>query len=608
MSITTLYNLDNPANFIFDSNKIQISSGKASLKLINNPGQDFVENFDSGAGFIYDSDKAEFAGGQVQQKNKRVANAIFGATYTNNVNGSWGDGVLTGIPSGGAGVSGGKLDLSFGDVRYVDYDANSNADSQQVGTIRFKITPNYSGTPSTNQYLFVISKDDLSVNNLMNVYHNSGNGYISYTLYNSAGGLAVAGALANWNPTAGVEYEFCFCFDFTTGASRVFIDGVQKGSTIATTFTRDGDINLFRVGSNRLATFSSNFKIDDLVYYDISLFQSNYVPGYSIEETDYLTSNVTLPEMEYTGVGTLISFDSFITSETDAPRYTLQIGRSGNYLYWNGAIWTTSDGTYSQANDLTTFAANLGTLPVFGEIYGQFKIHFTDSNIQSAVSQLTASLTAQIYPTDNPTIEPAGVLGIESLDDFAEVATKPGSNDIRYTLKKNGDYYYHDGADWVVSDGTYAQTNSITEILTNKSTFTTTQISFKWKAFLHSGDGSETPDLTSISVTYDFFGVVDDLEKCIVWGYNINSDCSPNSNKIEIKPSRNVVKYKNTVVVLDEIITVIPNSNTGYWEVELLENENMDGDTFYFFIFGSDRLAKIVPNEQEKNIWELVDH
>jgi hypothetical protein len=98
----------------------------------------------------------EFVGGKAQQKDQRPADATFGANYNSNINGNWGDGVLIGTPVGGASVLGGKLDLAHNDVRYVDYDADLNADSQQTGCIRFKVTPNYTGGPPSIYYFFSI--------------------------------------------------------------------------------------------------------------------------------------------------------------------------------------------------------------------------------------------------------------------------------------------------------------------------------------------------------------------------------------------------------------------------------------------------------------------
>ena len=88
-----------PADYTYDSNKIEIEAGIAKLKLQNSL-QSFEENFADDTGFVYDSDLAEFVGGKLQQKDKRQTDATFYASYNNDINGNWGDGILTGIPIG----------------------------------------------------------------------------------------------------------------------------------------------------------------------------------------------------------------------------------------------------------------------------------------------------------------------------------------------------------------------------------------------------------------------------------------------------------------------------------------------------------------------------
>ena len=115
--------------------------------------------FTDSADYNFDSDLIEISSGKARLKDIRPANATFAANYDNNINGSWGNGVLTGIATGGATVSGGKLDLSGGG-KYITYDADLNGDMQQTGTIRMKVTPNYSGTPATTQIFFSIFQNN----------------------------------------------------------------------------------------------------------------------------------------------------------------------------------------------------------------------------------------------------------------------------------------------------------------------------------------------------------------------------------------------------------------------------------------------------------------
>jgi hypothetical protein len=312
--------------------------------------------------------------------------------------------------------------------------------------------------------------------------------------------------------------------------------------------------------------------------------------------------------MEHTGDGTIIDFNSFTTIEGGTPRYTLQIGRSGDYLYWNGTAWVVSDGSYAQSTDETTFNANVGSLPVSGEKYGQFKIHFTDTNTQSYVDKLTANMRVNNgYLTTNPTIEPTGSFEMDGLEGFVETATKSGSDEIKYILKKDNTWYYHNGTSWVVSNQSYSQSNTAVEIQTYKGSFTSTGISFKWRGFLHSGDGTDTPELDSLTISYDFFSSGESLNKCVVWGYAYDAEGDPSDDNIIIKLNAGVVKYKTETTIVNETITITPNSNNGYWEVELVENDNMANSVKYIFNFGKNGVfVRTVPNAASKNFYDLI--
>ena len=136
MSYTTNFPFDTPANYTYDSNKIEVTGSVAKLKnqtgdvdftedfaddtgftydaakaeftggLVRQKSLAIIENylqeFTSDSGFTYDSAKAEFASGLARQKTQRPANATCGATYTNDINLNWGDGTLTGTAFGGA--------------------------------------------------------------------------------------------------------------------------------------------------------------------------------------------------------------------------------------------------------------------------------------------------------------------------------------------------------------------------------------------------------------------------------------------------------------------------------------------------------------------------
>lgn len=604
MSLTKIYDFIDPDDF---TNTSKIANG--SLVLQDDPGNDFEEDFADDTDFTYDSDYSEFSSGQVQQKDQRQTGATFGVSYTANINGSWGDGVLTGTATGGASVSGGKLDLTGGGVKYVDYDADANADSQQVGCVRLKYTPNYNGSPPTDYPVFSILKADGDTNNIIMFRHET-SGIWKIYIEDYIGALIMSASLPSWSATLGVEVELELNWDLTTGATRLFIDGTQWGTTQTDTGTRDSNITVLRIGSNYSGVQNMNAYIDDILIFPTVQHTSNYTSGYTVVDYVYAETEVLLPEMEYTGVGTLVAVTDFVTSFGGSPRITLEIGRSGDELYWDGAQWAVSNETYDQATDPATFAANVASLPVTGEIYGQFKIYFTNSNNQSSFDNLLITLTAQIYPIDDPYIISNVSIGIDNIDSITEAVTKTGSDDISRVCIIAGSPYYYDGASWVTSDYSYAQSNSASEIIAaidalddiigNGATFAMAYI-------FHSNDGSTTPSITTDIIVYDFFGGVESApNECIIYGTMRDEDGDAVENGVvTISSSNTKALYNNNILTLDQK-TVLTRSN-GYWEAVLPETTNMD--IHFIFTFSNDNThreyPRIIPNEDTKGFGDL---
>jgi hypothetical protein len=653
-------------DFTYDSGKAEFSGGQVQQKLIDISGLSFTEDFADDMGFVYDSDKAEFSGGKVQQKS--IINASSGANFNIDINlEDWSGGIKTGTSIGGAGITGNKLDLTGETIKYVEYNADLNADMQQTGCFRFTLTTNYSAAPASVKEFISISKAAGDNANSIKLYQSSTLLFIQ--VQDSASGTIISSANA-WSPVAGTPYEIEFNWDITSGASRLFINGSQNGATHTGTGTRDSNIGLLRIGTDPSGTLKSDFYIDNLVFFDTVQHTANYTPsGENVPDYKYVTSkvelptmtysgtqigsfvnatstesgtpkyilddkywsgaawvtsdgsysqantlnevntnissltpigvslnvdavfdnsntissideltinyignvyqetSVILPEMQHVGDGTIRAFNSFSTSESGSPRYTLQIGRSGDYLYWDGNSWETSDGTYDQANDSTNFNLNVDDLPVDGEEYGQFKIIFPDSNIQSAVSEITANLNVDIgYVTTNPTIQANTYVRTDLLENYVETKTVTGDDQIKGILKKNGTWYYHDGDDWVESDETYSQSNTEAEILANISDFTIipTNIYFRW--FLHSEDGSTRPYLDNVLVSYSFAGIYPTLVTITYYGWLRDLLAIITNETMKVRASWTI---GDKTIITGDWVTIDIDS-TGYWDVEFV--------------------------------------
>ncbi len=586
------YPFTNSANYTFDSSKIEVTGGVAQLKLTVASGQVFNEDFTDDTDFVYDNTKVEFVGGQIQQK-VIVSDATFGANYNTNINGNWGDGTLTGMAVGGAAVVSGKLDLKGDTLKYVDYNAVNNADSQQTGAVKFKYTPNYSGAPSASRAPFTISQAAGSGNNRVQISHLS-SGQLRLVLSDSVGATILQADLLNWMPTLGVEYEFEINYDITAGATRVFLDGAQIGTTQPGTGTRSSSIGLLRIGSNHTAAQNAQFEIDDFIIFNTVQHTANYTPGYSVSDNNYPNSNVDLPLFIHSGLGTIILLDGFTTVESGLPRYTIELD-GGTLQYWDGAVWANSDGTYAQASDAITINTNIPTLATGTETTVQVRIHFPDSPTNSSVDDLTITHTANtIFDLTNPTIIPITTFSQDALLAFLSTIIEPGTDSIKFSIQIAGQDKYWDGAAWSNADGTFAQTNTLTEVQTNLSALTdrgnTVPI-----IYLHSNDGSTTPNIDDLTISFDFFGGPTTPENvCTVWGFLYDELNAPVVGAtVSVIPTRfGLINDK----IIDKVAKTVVTDSTGYWEIVLIETETTGNIWAYVFTIAGFKSTKLVPD------------
>lgn len=95
---------------------------------------------------------------------------------------------------------------------------------------------------------------------------------------------------------------------------------------------------------------------------------------------------------------------------------------------------------------------------------------------------------------------------------FIVVEVKPTKTQIKYALScDNGlTWRWWNGVAWVVSNGTYSQSNTSSEIQSHLTTFPCSSGTFKWKAFLHNDDGTVTPELKELKMIFGIKIAVDD--------------------------------------------------------------------------------------------------
>lgn len=522
MSKTEVININsqNQSNLIFDANKIELSASNGLLKLIDLINQNFAQDYSSDTGFTYDSLLAQFLGGQVEQIDKTPTDSIIYISFSvdENINWSKNGGSLTGTLAGTPlpVIDSGFLKFSNVTGQEVNYSAINNANLGNIGTVWIEIQPQYSGSPATSQVFWGISKTGIAESSLAIVHRNTGD--IRLSIFDE-NGVSASIDLGIWSPTAGNDYTLALNYDFIAGATRLFIDGTQFGSTVLTTLTMDStEQDRLFYGGGFTAVQTPNYWVKRFATFSTVQNTSNYTQDWSaFFDTIYRGSLVIEPVNTYLGVGNIQSWDSSSISFSGLPRLIY------NDLYWNGSAWVASNDTYAQANDPATIATNISTLPASDTLIR--KIVFDNTNTQMSVSNNQTDYTGQIYPTDNPTIEDANEIDLVELISLAESVTKSGSDDVRSIIWKDDKWYYVSGGAIVESDESYAQTSLLSDFASLLSTFITIDAEFKIKRYLHSDDGSTTPTISSNTIVYEPTAIISTQEIYdYLEGYGIDTD------------------------------------------------------------------------------------
>jgi len=564
------YNFNTPTKYT--TNQAQVTGGKGQLALTDLAAQTFNQPFTSDTGFTYDSAKAEFTAGVVRQTDQTPSNSIFGGNFASSIDLDWNKSqVVTATLRGTPTLSGGKIDCTGYAQKGVYWAANTTA----LETHKFMYTPNHNGAPSSQINIFGCY-NGANNNDRFNLYQAT-SGALKFNLYTHTGTYILAGTFSTWSPTSGQEYELELNIDPSLGLVTLFIDGVLLGGLAPAPFTRGTNVSYYYVGSFNTSYDLANASFDKYIKFDNIQHTANYTPGYTVPSSIYASSKVELPQFSYSDIGSLQAFTAFAVTESNAPRYVV------NDLYWSGAAWVSSDGSWSQASSSSDVASNIGSLPASDTVY--VDIVFNDGNSQMSVDDITVTYTGQEYYTSGTIVTPE--LTAEDLDNFDATETNTANTTIKYALYIDGVLYYWDGAAWSLSNGLDAQTNTKADFATNLRTAISTGSTIKFYILIQTSDKQETGEISTLSFSYDFSAIVNNPTTCIIWGYYRDiSGNGVNGATVTFKLKKSLSgEYKEASgSIIEKQVTTTTRSNGnngGYFEMPLVRSSNYEGTGVY---------------------------
>lgn len=580
-SLLNVINYVNSANFNFDSNLIDFNGSLARLKLQNAP-EIFTEDFADGTGFTFNSSLAEFAAGVLRQKDQTATGSIFAATYASSFDQIWNKvgGSLTATLNGVPTLSGGKLVCTGVQPQGLYY----NGTTADIETHRFRYTPNYTGGPSTNRNI-ASGWNGTNNNNRWNLTNSPSGDNLRFTLFNASGGTVITVATligGSYSPTAGVEQIFEVVLNATAGTVSLYINGSLHGTLSPGAWTRGSTATRYYLGAS-----PSIYDTANASFRDYQKFNSVALSGgsYTIAPFIYAETSADLPAFTHALLGTFLSYTSLAVTEVGSPRYQIKTG-AGAFKYWNGSMWTGSDGTYAQSNTLAVVNANLAALTdALGATSVTIRVVFPNANTISSSDNLVLTVSAETaYPTSNPSIVTnSGVLA-DALESFEEtVSNVSGSDDLRYTIVVNDQDKYWDGSAWSNSDGTYAQANTPDVIQTNAAALDIELgVTLKVRVFLHSDDSQTTPEIETVTLGYNFFSVVADPPTCTVFGfYKDVSGVPVVGATVTFALLRSEGQYKEAGgIIIEKSVSTITDAN-GRFEVDLIRSSAYEGSGVY---------------------------
>jgi hypothetical protein len=508
----------------FDPDLFEVGPSGCRLKLVPNPGRIFQQTFQNDTGFIYDSNLAEIVPGILRQKNQTPVNSVFGARFTDTINGNWTRNNLstTATAIGSPAIVDGKL-ATNGPGNGVHI---TNADiglAGMRGMIEFKITPTYSGTPDVNYGAVHLGNPSSPTGaDSFTLLHSASGGTWRITARDSSNVSQHSAQIVGsaWSPVAGTEYVVRIYWDLRAVMDggfgyRIEINNVLHGS-LASAFTRGNSATRLYVGSNPTYT-PGRASFRHLHIYDVPPALGGAL-DYVVPAFKYAKNRVRPPAFIYTGNGTIQSVEVFTVTVVNGVRF----GVAEMYVDVSdpeNPVWAESVEVYEDASPPEDIQEHLPLLEVEGAGVAPYFIDFPDSNTQSSISLIYVELTGQIFSTDNPAFVSAEMTEADEVSAFLASINAPAGTAVKFSALVSGvEKSFQSGA-WSASAG-YATANTYAEFQAAFATLLASRETLQIKVYLHWESGINSPAVSLMSYLYSAYGVTpDEPARCLVYCY-----------------------------------------------------------------------------------------
>jgi len=286
--------------------------------------------------------------------------------------------------------------------------------------------------------------------------------------------------------------------------TRTLVNATISGGELDCT---GGTVKYATLPADNFAALSTEIKLDMLFRPD---FNNN--PGettYLFQLYDGTNNNNFFVSMSSTGsvsirvydnVGGLAINQSFVKGDwvlNQQYRIVVFVKSGDSRCYLDEVSKWSNATTFTRGSSSTI--AYVGANSV-GSFNGHFKIAklYVGNSVGSYETDTTYP-TAR-YSAANPTIEWNETFFCTDINTLSDTTTETGSDAVKYALERNGANYYWDGGAVASSSG-YAQSNTSAELTDEVlDEFTSgNRYAMKFIVYLHSDDGSTTPEIDLLS-------------------------------------------------------------------------------------------------------------